>query len=114
MDVEFGIVQSRVKGIIEAGNCARDATVDWVICISYKAMEFNCIGCLIRRVADSTSGYTGYVVMVEIYTQYSSFRHSVDDLYAESGTWYISLWSDAQVLVVSGVARVWKGLLVTL
>ena len=107
MDVEFGIVQGSVEGVIEAGHCARDATGDWVICISYKALEFNCIGCLIGRVADSTSGYTGYVVMVEIYTQYSSFRHSVDDLYPVSGSWYISLWSDAQVPVVSGVVRVW-------
>ena len=47
MYVEFGIVQGGVKGVIKAGDCARDTTGDWVICISYESLEFNSVGCLV-------------------------------------------------------------------
>ncbi len=46
--------------------------------------------------------------MVDVYPEYGALRHSVYDLYPVSGSWYISLWSDSQVPVVSGVVRVWK------
>ena len=63
---------------------------------------------MVGRVTNSASGYAGDVVMVEIYTEYGSLLHSVDDLYPESGSWYISLGSDSQVPVVVGVVSVWE------
>ena len=59
-------------------------------------------------VANSASGYAGDVAMVEIYTEYGSLLHPVDNLYPVFGSWYISLGSDSQVPVVSGVVSVWE------